>query len=175
MWSSRGFGQFSTVFGDRRRNPLVGPWPEKRGTIPSVRAGGIERTDPRPPGHVFAETAPADGTPGWEDIGDAYRLLGELSVLVDRLPQVCDQLARHFQRPALQTGTRSDSATSETPSSLLGSAAAEMIRADEHGRAMGRCIAAAHAAVSHLAPVRDGATGDAAIADGSAVGEGWAS
>jgi len=119
--------------------------------------------------------APASGTPGWEDIGDAYRLLGELSVLVDRLPQVCDQLARHFQRPALQTGTRSDSATSETPSSLLGSAAAEMIRADEHGRAMGRCIAAAHAAVSHLAPVRDGATGDAAIADGSAVGEGWAS
>ena len=30
-----------------------------------------------------------------------------------------------------------------------------MIRADEHGRALGRCIAATHNALSHLAPVGD--------------------
>jgi hypothetical protein len=81
--------------------------------------------------------------------------LGELGVLVDRLPQVCDQLARTFQRPAFRSSTRSDSETSETATSLLAVAADEMVRADEYGRALGRCIAAAHAAVSHLAPLGD--------------------
>ena len=88
-------------------------------------------------------------------MGDTYRLLGELGVLVDRLPQVCDQLARTFQRPAFRSSTRSDSETSETATSLLAVAADEMVRADEYGRALGRCIAAAHAAVSHLAPLGD--------------------
>ncbi len=99
--------------------------------------------------------APTPGTPGWGDIGDMYRLVGELGVLVDRLPQVCDQLARNFQRPALQAGVRADSATTETPAALLCAAADEMVRADEYGRAMGRCIAATHNALSHLAPVGD--------------------
>ncbi|MEZ5320487.1 MAG: hypothetical protein R2698_00060 [Microthrixaceae bacterium] len=44
-------------------------------------------------------TAPAPRTPGWEDLGDLYRVLGELRVLAERLPQACGQLARHLERP----------------------------------------------------------------------------
>ena len=69
--------------------------------------GGIE--DPSTMAEIAAEAvrmmnratlaAPSAGTVGWLDVGDTYRLLGELGVPVDRLPQVCDQLARTFQRP----------------------------------------------------------------------------
>ncbi len=53
-----------------------------------LRAGGIERTDPRPPGHVFAETAPADGTPSMfarlsrRFLGPAVTMTATLPVVV---------------------------------------------------------------------------------------------
>ena len=119
--------------------------------------------------------APAGEAQGWEDVGDMYRLLSELGVLVDRLPQVFDQLARHFQRPALRSGTRSDSDMTETPSALLGAATDEMIRADEYSRALGRSVAAAQSAVSHLAPILNKATTGHANMDASTVGEEQAS
>jgi integrase len=141
--------------------------------------GGIE--DPSTMAEIAAEAvrmmnratlaAPSAGTVGWQDVGDTYRLLGELGVLVDRLPQVCDQLARTFQRPAFRSSTRSDSETSETATSLLDVAADEMVRADECGRALGRCIAAAHAAVSHLAPIGDDLDSDDMSTETTVVAE----
>ena len=44
--------------------------------------------------------APAAGVPGWEAGSDIYRVLGELSLLVERMPQVLGQLARYLDRPA---------------------------------------------------------------------------
>lgn len=44
--------------------------------------------------------APSPDAPCWEEVGDLYRVIGELRVLAERLPQAIDQLCRHLQRPA---------------------------------------------------------------------------
>jgi hypothetical protein len=54
---------------------------------------------------------------------------------------------------------------------LLAVAADEMVRADEYGRALGRCIAAAHAAVSHLAPIGDDLDSDDMSTETTVVAE----
>jgi hypothetical protein len=38
--------------------------------------------------------APTPGAPGWEDVGDVYRVIGELRALADRLPQVATNSPR---------------------------------------------------------------------------------
>ena len=37
--------------------------------------------------------APSPGVPGWQDVGDIYRVLGELRALTYRLPRTLGQLA----------------------------------------------------------------------------------
>lgn len=39
--------------------------------------------------------APSSARTGWSEIGDIYRVIGELQVLLDRLPHAFEQLARH--------------------------------------------------------------------------------
>lgn len=98
---------------------------------------------------------PSPRTRGWEDVGDLYRVLGELGVLTERLPQAIDQLARHLESPAMRDRCRSDSGTQKTPAALLESAADELARAGNLGRDIGRHLAGARSAVSHLAPFID--------------------
>lgn len=62
--------------------------------------------------------APAPRTPGWEDVGDLYRVLGELRVLAERLPQACGQLARHLERPADGCAYEAD-ATADGPAPIV--------------------------------------------------------
>lgn len=66
--------------------------------------------------------APSPGTPGWEDIGDIYRVLAEVGVLVERIPQAIDQLCGHLQNRAMWSECRSDSGATLTSSALLASA-----------------------------------------------------
>ena len=94
---------------------------------------------------------PSLGAPGWEDVADLYRVLGEVCILVERLPQALDQIARHLERP-LGNGYRCDGSTTATPEELvvvaveaLGAAQAGLTRA-------GHDLAASQSAVAHLAP-----------------------
>lgn len=96
---------------------------------------------------------PSAGTPGWGDVTDLYRVLTEVMVLVGRLPQVFDQIARHLQFEVERGGCRSDSGTDRAPMNLVAGAVDDLSRAQEHGRALGEHLAVAQSAVSHLAPV----------------------
>ena len=59
--------------------------------------------------------APAARVPGWEGVDDIYRVLGELRIITDRLPQVCDQLVAGLQRLGEQRAWRTDEGTREPP------------------------------------------------------------
>lgn len=102
---------------------------------------------------------PSPGTPGWEDVTDLYRILVELRVLVDRLPQVFDQIARHLQREGARGACRSDSATQRTPLSLVAEAGDGLTLLGGQGRVLGDHLAVVQSAVSHLAPVADDGCG----------------
>ena len=43
---------------------------------------------------------PSAEVPGWEDVSDVYRVLGELRLLVERVPQVLRQVAKHLEQSA---------------------------------------------------------------------------
>lgn len=96
--------------------------------------------------------APAPGVPGWEEVGDLYRVLGELCLVVDRLPQAMEQLCRHLERSVGAGCYRADGGTRDTPERLVASAAASLGAAQADVRQVGSQLAAAHSAVAHLAP-----------------------
>ncbi|MCZ7537898.1 MAG: hypothetical protein M5T61_19520 [Acidimicrobiia bacterium] len=96
--------------------------------------------------------APSPGTPGWKEVGDLYRVLGELCLVVDRLPQAVDQLRRHLERSAAAGRFRADAGTRDNPERLVASAAASLGAAQADARQVGSQLAAAHSAVAHLAP-----------------------
>ncbi|MGH9246196.1 MAG: hypothetical protein ACRD29_18175 [Acidimicrobiales bacterium] len=98
--------------------------------------------------------APSPGVPGWEEVGDLYRVLGELCLVVDRLPQAIDQLCRHLERSVGAGCYRADAGTRDTPEMLVASAAASLGAAQVDAREAGSQLAAAHSAVAHLAPAR---------------------
>ena len=68
---------------------------------------------------------PSAGTPRWEDVTDLYRVLAELCVLAERLPQVIGQLARHFERP-VGARYRCDAGTTAPPDVLVARAAGSL-------------------------------------------------
>lgn len=94
--------------------------------------------------------APSSGVPGWEEVGDIYRLLGEVRVLADRLPQVLGQLARHLERPAGVGSYKSDAGTSESPERLVATAVLALEGAQHHVGEAGSYLSAAQTAVAHL-------------------------
>lgn len=98
--------------------------------------------------------APAsDGAPGWECVSDLYRVLGELRVLTDRLPQAFDQLARHLERPAVDGGGyKCDAGTAESPERLVAAAVLALEGAQLQAAEAGHHLNAAHSAVAHLYP-----------------------
>lgn len=115
---------------------------------------------------------PSAGAPGWEDVTDLYRVLTEVMVLVDRLPQVFDQIARHLRFEVDRGGCRTDSGTDQVPMNLVARAVDGLSRAQEHGRALGEHLAVAQSAVSHFAPVPDDVCGLPASSQGVRMGAG---
>ena len=77
--------------------------------------------------------SPSPGLPGWEEVGDLYRVLGELRVLTERLPQALGQLARHLERPRDGIYYRSDSGTCEHVETLVTTAVVALEDAGRDG------------------------------------------
>lgn len=94
--------------------------------------------------------APASGMPGWEDVGDLYRVLGELRLLVERLPQACGQLARHLERPATGCVYGVDDMTDEPVSVVVVSAVLALDEAQSCASRTGEHINEAMSAVAQL-------------------------
>lgn len=95
-------------------------------------------------------TAPSDGTPGWEDVGDLYRVLGELRTLADRLPQACGQLARHLERPATGCTYQADATTDLPAAVVVANAVLALDEARRDAGNLGEHLNAALSAVARL-------------------------
>jgi hypothetical protein len=94
--------------------------------------------------------APSPGVPGWEEVGDSYRVLGELYLLAERLPQAVEQLSRHLERSARRGCYRSDDGTRESPETLVVRAVVALEAAQVGAQEVGSQLAAAQSAVAHL-------------------------
>lgn len=93
--------------------------------------------------------APSAGTPGWEGVGDIYRVIGELRSVADRLPQVCDQLVAGLHRLGEQRDWRADEGA-EHPDELVSTAVEHLQVARCDADELGLSIRQAHCAVAHL-------------------------
>ena len=94
-------------------------------------------------------TAPTAGVPGWKGVDDVYRVLGELRVISDRLPQVCDQLVAGLQRLGEQRDWRTDEGA-EHPEEVVSSAVEHLQIASCDADEFGMNFRHAHRAVAHL-------------------------
>jgi hypothetical protein len=93
---------------------------------------------------------PTAGVPGWEGVDDVYRVLGELRIIADRLPQVCDQLVAGLQRLGEQRAWRTDDGTNEHPDEVVGTAIEHLQVASAEADDFGLDISHAQCAVAHL-------------------------
>lgn len=103
--------------------------------------------------------SPSEGTPRWEDVGDLYRVLDEVGLLIDRLPQVLRQVAEHLERYA--DSCEADEAAPGTTAEMVAGAVFALADAREQLRWAGGSIGAAHSATAHLymsVPMRVGAS-----------------
>lgn len=94
--------------------------------------------------------SPSPGTPGWEDVGDMYRVLGELRVLAERLPQACSQLARHLERPATDRAYEVDATADASAEVVVASAVLALHDAQRCASRTGEHLDEALSAVAHL-------------------------
>lgn len=94
--------------------------------------------------------APTPSTPGWEDVGDLYRVLGEMRVLAARLPQACRQLARHLERPAAGCVYKVDATADEPAPVVVASAVLALEDAQRSASRTGDHLNEALSAVAHL-------------------------
>ena len=109
--------------------------------------------------------APSAEVPGWEDVSDVYRVLGELRVLVERVPQVLRQVAKHLEQSA--SSYEVDDAAPAPAAEMIAAAVLGLRRAQEPLSDAGELIGAAQSVAAHLytpAPVRVG--GSASMAGG---------
>ncbi len=94
--------------------------------------------------------APSPGVPGWEDVGDVYRVLGEVRLLVDRLPQVCDQLTTGLHRLGDREDWLTDDGTDDHPDNVVAAAVERLHVAGCVAEDLSRRLQQAHCAVAHL-------------------------
>lgn len=92
------------------------------------------------------------GLAGWEYVGGLYRVLGELHVLAERLPQALRQLAHQLEQPAGDSAYRSDSANCEPAEALVAAATGALAAAREAAMAVETNLGSAQSAVAHLPP-----------------------
>lgn len=92
--------------------------------------------------------APSEGTPGWEDLGDLYRVLGEVRLLVERLPQVLRQVGLHLEQSA--DFYEVDEVAPATAAEIVAGAVLALGDARDHLRRAGESVGAAHSATAHL-------------------------
>lgn len=96
----------------------------------------------------FTLTPPSAGTPGWENVGDLYRVVVELSVLVDRLPQVLRQVGRHLEGSV--DSCEVDLEAAESSVATVARAAVELDCAVDRLSRVGVHLGAVQSAVAHL-------------------------
>ena len=94
--------------------------------------------------------APGPRTSGWEDVGDLYRVLSELRVLAERLPQACGQLARHLERSAAGCTYEVDATTDKSAPVVVASAVLALEDAQGCAARTGEHLNEALSAVAHL-------------------------
>lgn len=94
--------------------------------------------------------APSAGVPGWEGVGDVYRVLGDVRVLADRVPQMCDQLATALERIGDRAEWRTDGGADQPPDVVAAAAVEALGAARCIAEDLGRTFGQAHCAVSHL-------------------------
>lgn len=94
--------------------------------------------------------APSPGTPGWEEVGDVYQVLGELRVLAERLPQACSQLARHIEGPAAGRVYEVDATADASAEVVVASAVLALDGAERCASRTGEHLNEAMSAVAHL-------------------------
>lgn len=120
----------------------------------------VEALNPAGAAHVAAEAiralnhltlaAPSAGTPGWDGVDDIYRVIGELRIIADRLPQACDQLVAGLQRLGEQRDWYADEGTDEHPDEVVRRAVEHLQIARCDADELGLNIVHAHCAVAHL-------------------------
>jgi len=94
--------------------------------------------------------APSTRTPGWSDVGDVYRLLGELRAIADRLPQVCGQIASALQRLGDQSDWFADDGTIVPAVEVVDAAVDTLMTASWFAEDLGLNLQHVQGAVSHL-------------------------
>jgi hypothetical protein len=91
---------------------------------------------------------PTPANVGWEHVGDLYRVMTEVRILVERLPQALDQLAGHLGRSVETYET--DACTDLGPGSLVAGAVSALDAAHYCIGEAARHLDVAQGAVSHL-------------------------
>jgi hypothetical protein len=94
---------------------------------------------------------PTAGEPGWAELADVYAVVGELRVLVERMPQAFDQLARVFGDPGVEYGVDDDS----DPADAVRAAGTTLLAARRQATDLAGTVTRAHGALSHLYVARD--------------------
>lgn len=89
---------------------------------------------------------PTAGQPGWEELPDVYAVVGELRLLVERMPQAFDQLARVFGEPDVDYGVDDDS----DPADAVRATGTTLLAARRQAIDLAGTLARAHEALSHL-------------------------
>jgi hypothetical protein len=120
----------------------------------------VEALTPAGAAHVAADAiralnhltlaGPSAGTPGWDGVDDIYRVIGELRIIADRLPQACDQLVAGLQRLGELRDWCADEGEDEHPDEVVGRAIEHLQIASCDADEFGRNIRHAHGAVAHL-------------------------
>ncbi|MGB3409943.1 MAG: hypothetical protein WBA45_01995 [Microthrixaceae bacterium] len=126
-------------------------------------ATGITATDVSTPAGAAADAAealrllnhltlapPTAGTQGWEAVGDLCQVPGELRVLVDRLPQVCDQMVTGLHRLGERRDWWTDEGATEHPDEVVSTAVEALQEAGWVAEEVGLNLQHAHCAVAHL-------------------------
>jgi hypothetical protein len=89
---------------------------------------------------------PAPTTRGWEDLADVYAVIGSLRVLLDRLPQALDQVARAIERPGVGYASDND----DQPAVLAARTVGHLHQGAANLTAVRAALEGAHGALSHL-------------------------
>lgn len=93
---------------------------------------------------------PTKGTVGWEGVGDVYRLVGELSLLVDRLPQALDQITLALRYAENDGRLRGDDCAFDSVEGLVAGSVRALGCAGREARRMGVTLDEAHQRIAHL-------------------------